>query len=167
MTQSPLVSSTHDALLSTLNAQRRHVLGILDGLSEESLRKPVLPSGWSCLGVVQHLALDVEQFWFRSIIAGETVGLNASSDSWQIDQGVTADSVFRLYRREAELADSIISMTPLDGAPAAWPDGLFGGMPQMNLLQSVLHVTTETACHAGHLDAARELLDGRTWLVLT
>ncbi|MFD0606098.1 hypothetical protein [Streptomyces aureus] len=26
---------------------------------------------------------------------------------------------------------------------------------------------TETACHAGHLDAARELIDGRRWLVLT
>jgi hypothetical protein len=30
----------------------------------------------------------------------------------------------------------------------------------------VLHVLTETACHAGHLDAARELLDGRLWLEL-
>jgi hypothetical protein len=28
-------------------------------------------------------------------------------------------------------------------------------------------VITETACHAGHLDAVRELIDGRTWLVLT
>jgi len=26
---------------------------------------------------------------------------------------------------------------------------------------------TETACHAGHLDAARELIDGTTWLVLS
>ncbi|MGW9134077.1 hypothetical protein [Streptomyces sp. NPDC055681] len=26
---------------------------------------------------------------------------------------------------------------------------------------------TETACHAGHLDAARELIDGRRWMVLT
>ena len=25
----------------------------------------------------------------------------------------------------------------------------------------------ETACHTGHLDAVRELIDGRTWLVLT
>ncbi|HEX6486574.1 MAG TPA: hypothetical protein VF012_07660 [Nocardioidaceae bacterium] len=25
----------------------------------------------------------------------------------------------------------------------------------------------ETACHAGHLDAARELIDGKNWLVLT
>jgi Protein of unknown function (DUF664) len=28
----------------------------------------------------------------------------------------------------------------------------------------MLHVITETACHAGHLDAARELIDGRQWL---
>jgi hypothetical protein len=31
----------------------------------------------------------------------------------------------------------------------------------------VLHVITETACHAGHLDTARELIDGRLWMVLT
>jgi Protein of unknown function (DUF664) len=31
----------------------------------------------------------------------------------------------------------------------------------------ILHVTTETAVHAGHLDAVRELIDGRQWLVLT
>jgi Protein of unknown function (DUF664) len=28
----------------------------------------------------------------------------------------------------------------------------------------VLHVITETAAHAGHLDAARELIDGRKWM---
>jgi hypothetical protein len=27
-------------------------------------------------------------------------------------------------------------------------------------------VIVETACHAGHLDAARELIDGKTWLIL-
>lgn len=31
----------------------------------------------------------------------------------------------------------------------------------------LLHVIAETACHSGHLDAVRELLDGRRWLVLT
>ena len=30
----------------------------------------------------------------------------------------------------------------------------------------VLHMIEETACHAGHLDIARELLDGRTNLGL-
>ena len=28
----------------------------------------------------------------------------------------------------------------------------------------MIHVITETACHTGHLDAARELIDGTTWL---
>jgi hypothetical protein len=30
----------------------------------------------------------------------------------------------------------------------------------------ILHVLTETSGHAGHLDVVRELIDGRTWLVL-
>jgi hypothetical protein len=29
----------------------------------------------------------------------------------------------------------------------------------------LLYVIVETACHAGHLDAARELIDGRQWVV--
>ena len=62
-------------LLSYLTAQRNHVLGILESLPEEDLRRPVLPSGWTCLGLVQHLALDVERFWFRAVIAGEQTAM--------------------------------------------------------------------------------------------
>ena len=53
----------------------------------------------------------------------------------------------------------------LDAGPAWWPD-IFGDWRLDDLEQVLLHVVTETACHAGHLDAARELLDGRRWLVL-
>jgi hypothetical protein len=34
-----------------------------------------------------------------------------------------------------------------------------------DLHEIILHVMVETACHAGHLDAVRELLDGRQWRV--
>jgi Protein of unknown function (DUF664) len=44
-----------DVLLATLAAQRAHVLSTLDGLSDEALRRAVLPSGWTCLGLVRHL----------------------------------------------------------------------------------------------------------------
>jgi uncharacterized damage-inducible protein DinB len=64
-------------LLRTLNAQR-HVLGILDGLSDEELRRPVLPTGWACGGLVQHLALDIERFWFRRVAPGRP-----EPDGWQ------------------------------------------------------------------------------------
>jgi hypothetical protein len=44
---------------------------------------------------------------------------------------------------------------------------LFPGLPVRDLRRVLLSVITETATHAGHLDAVRELIDGRTWLVLT
>ncbi|MGI8668028.1 MAG: DinB family protein [Jatrophihabitans sp.] len=155
------------ALLAALNSQRRHVLGILDGLDEQALRRPVLPSGWSCLGLVRHLALDVERFWFRAVVAGEPVELESGDGAWQVGAELSADAVFELYRQEAELADAIVAARQPDAEAAWWPDELFEAMAPRTLRHTVLHVLTETACHAGHLDAARELIDGRSWLVLT
>jgi hypothetical protein len=157
-------------LLSYLSAQRQHVLGILEGLDEDALRRPVLPSGWTCLGLVQHLALDVERFWFRCVVAGEQTaidGLAETPNAWHVGADVPAAAVFDGYRREIDRADAIIGATPLDAAPAWWPSDLFGDFRLHNLREIMLHVIVETACHAGHLDAARELIDGRRWLVLT
>lgn len=86
------------ALLSSLNNQREHVLGILDGLSEDELRRAVLPSGWTCLGMVSHLAISVEQFWFRGVVAGEPIELMEDSAAmWQVDPGTRGDAVFEIY----------------------------------------------------------------------
>jgi hypothetical protein len=166
----PLPSSPENAALrSSLDAQRNHVLGILEGLSEEALRRPVLPSGWSCLGLVQHLALDVERFWFRAVVAGDPDVLDneGPEDAWQVSPDVPVDTVLRLYRQEVDSANAVISATAPDAAPAWWPDELFGDWRMDDLRQISLHVIAETACHAGHLDAVRELIDGRTWMVLT
>ncbi len=67
----PTLGMESTTLRASLNAQRDHVLGILEGLDEDALRRPVLPSRWTCLGLVRHLALDVERFWFRGVVAGE------------------------------------------------------------------------------------------------
>ena len=88
-------------------------------------------------------------------------------DAWQVPAGLTAGAVLDLYRREIGLADAIIAATSLDSPPAWWPDDLFGGWRLTDLREIVLHVIAETACHAGHLDAARELIDGQQWVVLT
>ncbi|MFF8486879.1 mycothiol transferase [Streptomyces antibioticus] len=71
------------------------------------------------------------------------------------------------YRAEAGLANAAVAAADADAPPAWWPHHLFGA-PHLHTVRDVLlHVITETACHAGHLDAARELIDGRRWLVLT
>jgi Protein of unknown function (DUF664) len=155
------------ALLAVLDAQREHVLGILEGLPDEALRRAVLPSGWTCLGLVRHLALDVERFWFRAVVAGEQVDLETGADAWQVSPEILAEDVLGLYRQETELASAIIAARAPGAEPAWWPEEIFPGLPPHPLRDTVLHVITETACHAGHLDAVRELIDGRTWLILT
>lgn len=155
------------ALLAVLDAQRGHVLGILEGLPDGALRRAVLPSGWTCLGLVRHLALDVERFWFRAVVAGEQVDLETGADAWQVVPDVPAEDVLGLYRQEAELANGIIAARAPDAPPAWWPAEIFPGLPSRPLRDTVLHVITETATHAGHLDAVRELIDGRTWMILT
>ena len=166
MSQQTMTSEVR-ALLSSLTSQRNHVLGILEGLSDEALRRPVLPSGWTCLGLVRHLAIDVERFWFRAVVAGETVDLENGDAAWQVAPDIRSEEIFALYRTEIEHADAIIASTPADAGPAWWPETIFPGLPSQTLRTTLLHVITETACHAGHLDAARELTDGRTWLVIT
>jgi Protein of unknown function (DUF664) len=156
-----------DILLAFLRAQREHVLGALDGLSDADLRRPVLPTGWSCLELVHHLAVDVERFWFRAVMAGERVELLDGDGGWRVPDGTTAETVLALYRDEAERSDAVAAAHALDDGPAWWPEELFPGLPVRDLRRLLLAVITETATHAGHLDAVRELIDGRTWLVLT
>jgi hypothetical protein len=158
------------ALLASLTIQRNHVLGILVGLTDDRLRRPVLPSGWSCLGMVQHLTISDERFWFRGIVGGDSACVSASADEakaeaiWQVAQDAPAEAVLEAYRQEIKLADAVIAATPLDQPPAIWPTEIWPDWRLPNLRAVILHVITETACHAGHLDAARELIDGHQWM---
>ncbi|MEU6439665.1 DinB family protein [Streptomyces sp. NPDC047046] len=159
-------------LRGALRAQRAHVLGALEGLDEEALRRGVLPSGWSCLGLLRHLALDVERFWFRGVLAAEgevvasVTGTKAGDDAWRPAPGDTGESLRALYRAEAERADAVLDGLTAAEPPAWWPGELFGSYRLHTVREVLVHVLTETACHAGHADAVRELLDGRQWLVL-
>jgi len=156
-----------EALLVALREQREHVVRAVSGLPDEALRRPVLPSGWTCLGLIQHLALDVERFWFRAVVAGDAVDLCAADQAWRVDAGTSAEAVIQGYLEEAREADSVIARTDLEALPASWPSEVFADLPVRDLRRIVLAVIVETACHAGHLDAARELLDGHQNLVLT
>jgi hypothetical protein len=133
------------------------------------MRQPVLASGWSCVGLINHLAVDVERFWFRAVMVDDRRAWDSfesgDASAWDVGPGVSPADVLTLYREEARQADQIIAATPLGAAPAAWPEELFGSFRLDSLEEVILHVITETACHAGHLDAARELLD-RRWTVL-
>jgi hypothetical protein len=151
-------------LPSMLRAQRAHVLGTLTGLPDEALRRPVRPSGWTRLGLVCHLALDVERFWFAPSYPSSPGSrwTACGNEGWQVAADEPAGAVLDLYRGEYALADEVIAGPPLDAGPAWGPDDLFEDLRRRELCRTVLHVVTETAAHAGHLDAVHELIDGRT-----
>jgi hypothetical protein len=157
-----------EMLRDTLDRQREHVLGILEGLSEDQLTRPVLPSGWTSLGLVKDLALDVEHYWFRCILGGESLDFFAGAHSrggWEVDSSESAGHVLDLYRDEIERANAVLATTALE-TPPRQRDDWWGDWDVPNARFVILDVIAETACHTGHLDAVAELLDGRQWVVL-
>jgi hypothetical protein len=161
-----MTNAETEALAAYLDSQREHVLSALEGLSDEDLRRPTLPSGWTPLGLVRHLALEVERFWFQRCVAGESAGQPEEASAWQVPPSLPAAEILDLYHSEIEKANGIIATTPLDAMPRWWPDEVFPDYPIRPLRNVILHVLAEAATHAGHLDAARELIDGAQWLVL-
>jgi hypothetical protein len=145
------------------------VLRQLEGLTDEQLRRPILPSGWSCLGLVRHLTLSDERYWFEVVIAGEPLDFWPEGDGadWVVDPAESAEEVLAGYRSAIERSDEIVAQRDLDQAPAQpedwWTDA---GIEFPNVRAVMVHVLVETATHAGHLDAVRELLDGHQYVVL-
>src|SRR4249919_2717040 len=92
-------SPERGVLLSRLAGQRAHVLAQLEGLSDEQLRRPVLPSGWSCLGLVRHLTLSDERYWFEVVVAGEPLDFWPEGDNgdWRVDPTEPAEAVLEAY----------------------------------------------------------------------
>jgi hypothetical protein len=162
-------STERDALLGWLAAQRGAVLAVVDGLDEVSLRRSVVPSGWTCLGLLEHLG-HAERFWAQAVLAGEVSPLPWTDEpegEWDpsaalVSHHRTAD-VVTFYADQCARTDAIVSGLDLDDRP---PGVRRHDLPTRvaDVREVVLHLIEETARHAGHLDIGRELLDGRTGL---
>jgi Protein of unknown function (DUF664) len=166
----PPAGGTERADLSAfLAAQRQAVLAIVDGLDEDALRRTVLPSGWTPLGLIEHLG-GAERFWFGYILTGqpgEPPWPESDDDEYDPDAPFVSehpvDEVLAFYRDQCARSDAALAAAELDGAPR---NEIPSWMPPdtHNVRTILLHMIGETARHAGHLDAARELIDGRTGL---
>ena len=119
-----VVDTEMSVLLRYLQVQRKHVLGVLEGLDDHALRRAVLPSGWSCLGMVQHLTLAAERMWFRAVVAEDSEAIDQVSSmasSWQVDPEVPATEILDRYRHEASLSDAVITASSTDADLLWWP----------------------------------------------
>jgi uncharacterized damage-inducible protein DinB len=157
--------TTKRELLDWLNAKRRHVRAQVEAIPEADRRRSLVPSGWTPMGMVHHLAFDVERVWFRAVMAGEPVGLPKGYAGWLAPDDRTDEELLAAYDEECALADEVIARLDLDDAPRWWFEDA-GDPPHSTLREVLVHVLVETSTHAGHLDIVRELVDGGQRLVL-
>jgi Protein of unknown function (DUF664) len=164
-------ASDHDArreLLECLEYQRASVRSIVDGLHEDAWHTPVVASGWTVAGMVEHLG-SAERHWFQEVIAGSPVDLpwDEGRPAYDPEGSFTCDrpssDVLGYYRAMCDRSDEILAGVSLsDVARGAHADG----EEKLNVHVVVLHMIEETAAHTGHLEIAREILDGKTDLGL-
>jgi uncharacterized damage-inducible protein DinB len=155
-----------ELLLRYLQREREGLIGTLDGLSDYDVRRPIVPSGTSLLGLVKHVA-TVELGYF-----GECVGRPwPETIPWDNDEAMargeemyaladeSREMLLDLYRRSWAFSDHNIRELGLD-APAHipwWPPD----RKETTVGYVVVHMLAETAHHAGHADILRESIDGR------
>jgi uncharacterized damage-inducible protein DinB len=155
-------TGTKERFLAYLDFYRSEIVDKLEGLSEADLRASRLPSGWSPLELLKHLVF-MERRWLVWRFAGEPLDDPAGEDgpdgNWQVSPDDNLDDlVARLHegglrtRAIVEAHDLLDRRAPSDVADT-----------EPRSLEWVLfHVLQEYARHAGHLDVARELVDGYT-----
>ncbi|MEJ2856193.1 MULTISPECIES: GNAT family N-acetyltransferase [unclassified Saccharothrix] len=151
-----------DLLLQYLDFYRATVLRKLDGLTDEQLRTSRVPSGWSPLGLVKHLAY-VELRWLRWGFDGEDVAQPYGDPDVEraefVVDGDTADEVRAFYLAQCERSREITAAARLDDRMARWR---VPTLPTPTLAWILFHLLQEYARHVGHLDVVRELTDGVT-----
>jgi Protein of unknown function (DUF664) len=154
-----------DEMLRTfLRAQRESVLAIVEGLSEEAWHRSVVPTGWTPAGMVEHLG-GAEWHWFQGVVAGRQPDVSRDADedrepydpmSVVFTSDAPSADVLAFYRNQCAESEAVLATVPL----SAQPQGKHGPYEPPDVRWVVLHMVEETARHAGHLDLARELLDG-------
>jgi hypothetical protein len=146
-------------LTHSLARHRAVILWKLDGLDDEQLRRPVVPSGTSLLGLVKHLG-GCEYGWFCETFGREVppmpFDLDVEDSDMSAAPGETTADIVAFYQRACAAADASIAATDLDGLGKSWSG------KDVSMRWVLVHMIEENARHAGHMDIARELLDGAT-----
>jgi hypothetical protein len=138
-----------------LDQHRAALNSCLDGLTEEQVRRSLVPSRTTLLGLVKH-ATFVEKVWFDEAVTCRSraeIGIPATPDeSFILDDSDTIATVQQAHRDTCEASRQATSSLGLD-------DIVHGNRRGPLPLRWVyLHVLRELAQHCGHADILREQL---------
>lgn len=138
-----------------LDVFRDTVAAKIDGLSEEDIRRRLVPSLTTVGGLVKHLRW-VETGWFHQLLGARSGDIRrAHPRDWEFtvqpdDTAATLIAEYRAaYARSRELAaaytlDDVVPEESMGSVSVRW---------------IYVHLIEETARHAGHLDILREQIE--------
>jgi hypothetical protein len=141
-----------EQLLRWLDYLRGSIVRKLDGVDEAGARWQ--PGGRliPLLGIVNHLT-HVEWRWIDGGFLGAAT--RRREEEFRPGPELTVPDAIAAYRARADSTKATVRSLPSLTAPCRRGQG-------RDLRWVLLHLINETARHAGHADAIRELLDGVT-----
>ena len=154
------VPSRTEVFLGYLDYFRSRLVSKLETLPDGELRVSRLPSGWTPIELLKHLAYD-ELRWLEWRFEGRDITGPWGDDRdgrWYVAPGETLqDLVAALHAQAARTRAIVVSHDLADrGQPG---EGWDGGDPPA-LERILLHLLQEYARHIGHLDIVSELAAG-------
>jgi uncharacterized damage-inducible protein DinB len=153
-----------ETLLALLDMQRAAIVAVCDGCSDEDLRKRLVPSMTTILGIVKHLAYG-EGWWIHTVFGGEAVAHPSTEGDpdadFRIEEHETTEEILAFYAAQCEKSRAIVAEADLDDVGT---DPRPSCSKVVSLRWIIGRMIWETARHAGQADILREQLDGAAGL---
>lgn len=156
------VGSRAEVFLGYLDYFRDAIAGRVAALPEAEVRGSRLPSGWTPLELLNHLA-HVERRWLEWGFEGRDVGepwADQRDERWWVDPARSVDDVLAALAEQAESTRAIVLRHDL--AERGQPGPRWDGAAPATLERVLFHLLQEYARHAGHMDIVAELAGGPT-----
>lgn len=153
-----------EQLLGFVHWQREQVVATSRGLTDEQLRWQ--PDGRliPIAGVINHLT-HMEWRWVEGRYLSSE--FPPRTEEFTVAPEVTGADLIEAYWQQAQRTETIVRAARTLDAPCLGDEGgrgpahqLLGFDRPVTLRWLLLHLVEETAHHAGHADATREMLDG-------
>ena len=162
------MTTERDDLLAALGQARHFLRHTTRDLSDEQARTRTTASRLTLGGLVKHVT-DVEERWARFMQglpggpsgAGDPTSVASYEQGFTMGPDETLKGLLETYAEVAVRTDAAIAALPdLDIAYPLPPAPWFPPGAAWSARRVILHVTAETAQHAGHADIIRVSLDG-------
>jgi uncharacterized damage-inducible protein DinB len=156
------VPARAEVFLGYLDYFRDRLVSKLEALPGEELRRSRLPSGWTPIELLKHLAY-VELRWIEWGFEGRDIADpwgDRRDGRWHVAPGETLQELVHALHDQAARTRAVTGSHGL--ADIGQPGERWDGADPASLERILFHLLQEYARHVGHLDIVAELASGQT-----